>query len=108
MFDVIQKLVEIKDADKDKYSDGLPGKSYDALSRTLKFRVNRSTSDKAFRLVHDGSKVIMFQECNENSVTETIHNMICGTEEECQNVIDTLKLDPEVSGVSNLSFTVTQ
>jgi hypothetical protein len=55
-------------------------------------QVNTSPRTDCWRLVHDGTKVLaLFQS---TGITQTINNLFCGTEAECQAKITELHLTP--------------
>ena len=55
---------------------------YDEAKAELTVKVNASPAEKCFRLVHDGKSVLFFFE--DDGLTETAHNLICGTKEDCE------------------------
>jgi len=66
----------------------------DAAPTAAQYEVKFYESDvkAAWHLVHDGEKVLAFIEGP--GVTWTTNNLIAGTREECEKVIDDLKLEP--------------
>lgn len=64
---------------------------YDEAKEELTVKVTASPKENCFRLVHDGQSVLFFFE--NDGLTETAHNLICGTKEGCEKEFAALGYD---------------
>jgi len=67
-------------------------KKYTEAKKEIKFTKHISPKDKSWRLIHDGTKVLMLFEAE--GETHTACELFCGTEKECQEEIKRLNLQP--------------
>ena len=75
-----------------KHSDGKCEVDTASKSGDISIPFNESPAEDTWRLVHDGKRVLaLFQS---TGFTWTTNNLFCGSEKECSDVIDQLKLIP--------------
>lgn len=65
-------------------------RKYDEAKKEIKFTKYVSMKDKSWRLVHNGTAVLLLFESD--GITYTADKMFCGLLEECEREIEILKL----------------